>query len=228
MTSNDWEALAEMIDFAWAQLGLAVRPRTAHAAGDFLPSARLPPNPNLRPLTRTSCLKRIFQIVGILAAAVSILAAAALLFLFFGPSLMHTPSPEEIVPVLARQELREFHLYFGVFKDRHWKEPESIAELLADGRYLNGVVEPHRTRILRHLEYPVSSATVTEGDSPVLATYHVPGFGEFLLLENGEVLEQRLKDYRASSFERAQREEGEIVQRQLDDAATRRQPARSR
>ena len=137
------------------------------------------------------------------------------------------PSPEEVVPVLARQELRYFHLYFRVFKQRHGKVPGSVEELIADGSYLKGASEPYRRKILRNLEYPVVADPGVEAEGPVLAIYHVAGFGDFFLTANGEVVEKRLPDYSNSSFERAQESESKLLASQLKGEANRSQPDRS-
>lgn len=143
-----------------------------------------------------------------------IIAVAAVIAVLLRIPLMRIPPPDEYVPQMARQELLSFHLGYSVFKDRHGKAPDSVQELLAQGNYLKGVVEPHRTKILRNLKYPVVADSVSAANGTVLAAYHVAGFGDFFLMTNGSVVERRLRDYEESSFWHAQEREDELIARQ--------------
>jgi len=71
-----------------------------------------------------------------------VVLAAAVAVVLCLPPLMHAPSPEETVPILASQELREFHHDFWAYVRAHGNPPVSKEELLADGNHLKGVVEP--------------------------------------------------------------------------------------
>lgn len=144
-----------------------------------------------------------------------IIVGAAIIAILLRTPLMRIPPPEEFMPTMARQELQSFHSSYRYFKNGHGKEPDSIQELLADGKYLTRVVEPHRTKILQNLKYPVTEDFVSDVAGPVLATYHVAGFGDFFLITNGIVVERRVRDYNESSFWRAQEAEDELIKRQL-------------
>jgi hypothetical protein len=164
-------------------------------------------------------MKRIVLIVG------SLVAASGLLVVFLLPSLMRAPRPEEVVPPFARQELLFFYSEFESFKSAHQdRPPASVAELVTDGHFLAGVVEPHRTKIPRRLEYPIVAPPALGSASPAVAAYHVAGFGDFFLLADGSVVERRLQSYTAASYRQAQRMELDAIRSQQDGAANRSQP----
>jgi hypothetical protein len=155
----------------------------------------------------------------------SIFFAAALVGALLLPALMRTPSPEETVPLLAEQELLFFRTDLESFKLAHTnRPPTSVTELVSSARFLSGVVEPHRTKILRRLEYPISVSPLLGARSPAVAAYHFVGFGDFFLLTDGTVFQRRLTNYTADSYRRAQREEMEAIKRQVDEAANRASP----
>src|SRR5262249_51336713 len=89
--------------------------------------------------------------------AIATLAIAVVFALLLLPSLMGRPRPEKLVPIFAGKELSLFQSDFDEFKRTHdGRSPTSVAELLADGKYLKGVVEPYRTLTLNRLEYPLT------------------------------------------------------------------------
>ncbi len=67
---------------------------------------------------------------------------------------------------------------------------------------------------------------VLETKIPVLAAYHVAGFGAFFLLSDGTVVERRLQGYTATSYRKAQRKELAAIKSQLSGGANRSQPVR--
>jgi hypothetical protein len=94
---------------------------------------------------------------------------------------------------------------------------------IAEQQILAGVVEPHRTKILRRLEYPIVAPPALGTTSPAIAAYHVAGFGDFFLLADGSVVERRLQNYMAASYRQAQRMETDAIRSQ-DGAANGSQP----
>ena len=78
-------------------------------------------------------MKRIVLIGGILGTT-AVLAA------IFLPSLKRAPAPEEIVPVLAKQELAFFYKDFEVFTRAYQRPPASVAELMSRGRFLRDTI----------------------------------------------------------------------------------------
>ncbi|MEI9863725.1 MAG: hypothetical protein WDN00_04045 [Limisphaerales bacterium] len=135
------------------------------------------------------------------------------------PSLMRVPPPEEIVPVVTKQELAFFYLSYEKYKQGHADRPAaSLSELVTNEYYLEGVVEPHRTRIFSQLEYPIVAHPTLKVPALTIAAYHVAGFGDFFLLTNGYVIEMRLPDYTAASYKKAQRAQMEAIKNQLAEA----------
>jgi hypothetical protein len=150
---------------------------------------------------------------------VGAIASLAVIAIVALPSLMRVPSPEEVVPVLAKQELNIFRFEFEQFKQTHDdRPPGSLAELLADGHYLDGVVEPNRSRILRQMEYPMAASHAQGLSLEPIAAYHVAGFGDFFLLPDGTVVERRLPGYTAASYRKAQRIQMDAIKSQQDGA----------
>ncbi|MBA4387079.1 MAG: hypothetical protein C0404_03800 [Verrucomicrobia bacterium] len=144
-------------------------------------------------------MKKILTI----AAAVLLLGILVIGFLF---PCMRPPRPDEYVPSLAMQELRQFKSGYDSFLSHHGNTPPpSISVLVDAGYYLRGVVEPHRTRIMSQLEYPYANSN-TNQDSNILAVYHVEGFGTFFLTADGKITEKRLSTYAPDTFRKIQNE----------------------
>lgn len=98
---------------------------------------------------------------------------------------------------VATQELLYLNDQILEYKTRYGTVPESLGALTNSTRYLNGVAESAKLDLISRLEYPCNDGSIVRGLRPV-ARLRVDELTFMLLLENGEVVEDRNASLRRS------------------------------